>query len=165
MTNTRRARALVAGTAATALLVVAVPATAEDQTVEATVLTSIAATLSDPVVTTDLIPGANSFGAGTLTVDANVLTAVDVSFDVPAMTTWDGTAYGVDSLGTPLTLTAVDAASGSTGTATSDTGGALASTTLLGETVFSLTYDQPVLDADAPGVYRIVTTFTVTEGL
>lgn len=135
------------------------------QTVTGTIANSISVAVSNPDVTAPLVVGANTVPGGTLTVSGNVLTNVAVAFDKTAMTEWDGTATayvtGGDQLSSPLTLTALSGGV-SAGTATSTTGGTLLSTDVLGDSVFDLSYNQPVLLTDPAGTYRIGVTFTAS---
>lgn len=162
-----RTRQLLALPAAAAALLLALPAAAagsETQSVTGVIESSISASLSQPTVTRTLQVGGNTIEAGTLTVDANVLATVNVTFDKTAMTVWANGVYGTAALGAPLGLTATDLAGGAVGTATSSTGGSF-TTSLLGQTTYSLVYNQLVATSDAPGTYRIQTTYTVSGGL
>jgi hypothetical protein len=133
------------------------------QTVTGTIANSIAVDLSQPDLTANLVVGENTVPGGSLTVSANVLTNVTAAFDQTAMTEWDGTAYVTagNQLSSPLTLTALSGGV-SVGTATSTTDGVLISSSPLGDSVFDLSYNQPVLIDDPAGTYRIGVTFTAS---
>lgn len=152
---------LLAGTLLATAMSTAASANPETQSITGTIANTIAVDLSTPTVTQALVVGANTIDGGTLTVSGNVATTTSVAFDKTAMTEWDGTGYvaGGDVLGTALSLTALSNGV-SAGTATSATGGELLSTSVLGESVFNLSYSQPVLLTDPAGQYHIKVTYT-----
>lgn len=155
---------------ASALLAGAGAATAADQTVEATVVDSMDLVLSDANLTANLSVGANTIAGGTLTVKTNSVTAtVTVSFAKTKMTEWDsGTGDYVATtpatLTNDLTLTALDGTT-SVGTASSSAGGTLLGANLLGvgDSVFNLSFSQPVLSTDKVATYRNVVTYTAAS--
>lgn len=148
--------------AASALLAGAGAATAADQTVEGTVVSSMDLVLSNVTPTANLSIGANTIPAGTLTVKTNSTTAsVTVSFSKTKMTEYANGAYGTATLDGDLTLAALSGGT-SVGTASSSTGGTLLAANLLtvGDSVFDLSFTQPVLSTDKVATYRNVVTYT-----
>lgn len=153
--------------AASAILAGAGAATAADQTVEGTVVDSMDLVLSSAAPSANLSVGANTIAAGTLTVKTNSATAtVTVSFAKTKMTevdpvTGDYVATSPATLTNDLTLTALSGGT-SVGTASSSSGGTLLGANLLGvgDSVFDLSFSQPVLSTDKVATYRNVVTYS-----
>lgn len=166
----RHTRFALAGAATLAAAALALPATAETSTVTATVASSVSIS-TDPTANVDfgtLAVGVNTVSLGTIGISSNVAYTVTVQADRAAMTSWDGSAYGAEALGTPLALTPTLAggvpvvtaiAAVSTSAQTLMTGTGLTSDSA------TLSLVQTLLGGDAPGTYRTVLTYTASQTL
>lgn len=142
------------------------PGSSSSQTVTGTLDTTIGAT-TDGDGLINLNAGATNVDTdGTVAVESNVAYDLSVVADQATMTRWVDNGYSEgQALGAPLSVMA-DTAGAHLGVVP-QVGGEpllLASDQAAGAHTFHMTLSQPVSWNDAPGVYRIVLTYTASAG-